>query len=106
MTDESAKTTLSDGSPVTGDHAELKANGQQKGYVVLSDDERAKGFVRPVRRTYVHRTCGAATTMGLPIAETFARKPDFYTGTFCASCNAHYPLEQFVWQGTGEQVGS
>jgi len=30
------------------------ADGQQRGYVVLSDEERAKGFVRPVRRSYVH----------------------------------------------------
>ena len=26
----------------------------QKAYVVLTEAERAKGFVRPVRRTYVH----------------------------------------------------
>lgn len=51
---EAPKTTLSDGSPVTSDHRELKANGQQRGYVVLSDEERAKGFVRPVRLSYVH----------------------------------------------------
>lgn len=30
-------------------------NGQQnKAYLVLSEAERAKGFVRPVRRTYIH----------------------------------------------------
>lgn len=51
---EEPKTTLTDGSPVTPDHRELKPNGQQKGYVVLSEEERAKGFVRPVRRTYIH----------------------------------------------------
>jgi hypothetical protein len=45
---------LTDGSPVTDDHRELKSNGQQKGYVVLSDEERARGFLRPVRRSYVH----------------------------------------------------
>jgi hypothetical protein len=32
----------------------LGANGQQKEYVVLSDAERLKGFVRPVRRCYKH----------------------------------------------------
>lgn len=46
--------TLSDGSPVTDDHRDLKSNGQQKGYVVLSDAERARGFVRPVRLSYRH----------------------------------------------------
>ncbi len=29
-------------------------DGQQKTYLVLSDAERAKGFVRPVRRSYKH----------------------------------------------------
>lgn len=84
--------TLSDGSPVTDDHRDLKSNGQQKGYVVLSDAERARGFVRPVRRTYVHVKCGAATTMGQSIAETYARDPQFYGGTFCVACGAHFPL--------------
>ncbi len=49
-----SKTILTDGSPVTPDHREFKENGQQKGYVVLSDEERAKGYVRPVRKTYKH----------------------------------------------------
>ncbi len=45
-----------DGSPVTEDHREIDPEtGMQKGYVVLSDEDRAKGFVRPVRKVYVHR---------------------------------------------------
>lgn len=99
--------TLSDGSPVTPDHREIDPRtGQQRGYVVLSESERARGFVRPVRRTYVHTTCGAATTMGLAIAETYARNPAFYSGTFCSSCRQHRPLAEFVWDGTDEVVGS
>jgi len=74
--------TLEDGLPVTPDHRDLKPNGQQKDYVVLSVEERAKGFVRPVRRTYVHEKCGVATTMSQSIAETYARDPYFYSGTF------------------------
>ena len=59
-----AKTTLTDGSPVTPDHREINPKtGMQKGYVVLSDDERVKGFVRPVRRSYRHLKCGVVTTM-------------------------------------------
>ena len=54
MQDEKPKTTMTDGSPVTADHRELKENGQQKGYVVLSEEERAKGYCRPVRRSYTH----------------------------------------------------
>ena len=41
--------TPTDGYPVTPDHRELLPNGQQKGYVVLSEEERKRGFVRPVR---------------------------------------------------------
>jgi hypothetical protein len=52
------QTTLTDGSPVTPDHREIDPRtGMQKAYVVLSAEERAKGFVRPVRRTYVHVGC-------------------------------------------------
>lgn len=103
------KTTLTDGSPVTPDHREIDpASGMQKGYVVLSAEERAKGFVRPVRRTYVHQKCGVATTMGQALAETYARQPDFYSGTFCVGCRAHFPVGEggeFVWDD-GQKVGT
>lgn len=99
------KTTLADGSPVSPDHREIQPNGQQKGYVVLSEEERGKGFVAPYRDTYLHKACGSMTTMGRPIAETYARQPDFYSGTFCVNCRAHFPLDQFVWAGTNLQVG-
>lgn len=99
--------TLVDGSPVTADHREIDPRtGLQKAYVVLSAEERAKGFVRPVRQVYKHSVCGMTTTMALALAETYARQPDFYTGTFCAICCAHFSLEQFVWDGTDQQVGS
>lgn len=103
------KQTLVDGSPVTPDHRELKPNGQQKDYVVLSTEERAKGYVRPVRRSYVHLKCGSATKMSLPIAETYARDPYFYSGTFCVDCGEHFPVGddgEFVWEGTDEKVGT
>lgn len=98
---------LTDGSPVTDDHREIDpVTGQQKGYVVLCESERAKGFVRPVRRSYRHKRCGSITTMGLALAETYARDPGFYSGTFCVACNEHGPLAEFIWEGTTEQVGS
>lgn len=97
---------LTDGSPVTDDYHELLPSGQQKGYVVLSSQERAKGFVRPVRDSYKHKTCGDITSMGLALAETYARDPTFYSGTFCSTCRAHFPLDQFVWAGTSEQLGT
>lgn len=99
--------TLTDGSPETPDHTEINpATGMQKGYVVLSAEERAKGFVRPVRTSYIHKTCGTLTTMNTAIAETYARDPGFYGGTFCVHCKTHRPLTEFVWDGTEEQVGS
>ena len=68
--------------------------------MVLSEAERAKGFVRPVRTQYVHLTCGKVTTMGLALAETYARDPGFYSGTYCATCRDHFPVGkegQFAW---------
>jgi hypothetical protein len=101
-------TTLTNGSPVTPDHREIDpASGMQRGYVVLSEEERAKGFVRPVRRTYIHLACGNETRMGQAIAETYARDPKFYSGTFCVHCKAHFSLDQFVWKDNpDQQVGS
>lgn len=151
--------TLTDGSPVTPDHAELRPDGMQKAYVVLSDAERARGFVRPVRLSYVHigapgpanplrdltedertqyaeygyvkfedypperspvvgrywtqaeldsKGCGTRTTMGQALAETYARDPQFYGGTFCCGCNTHLPVGadgEFVWDD-GSRVGT
>jgi hypothetical protein len=105
-----SETTLTDGSPVTPDHREINPfTGQQKAYVVLSATERAKGFVRPVRLSYVHDKCGGVTTMGGALAETYAREPAFYRGTFCIKCGAHFPVGehgQFTWDGTTEKVGT
>lgn len=163
MTDQ--KTTLTDGSPVTEDHRDIISggtrHGQQKAYVVLSEEERAKGFVRPVRKSYVHvgtpkpenplldltdeqkeryaeygyvkfekypedgsaigryytqadldkieKGCGVRTDMGQALAETYARDPKFYGGTFCCGCGSHFkvgPKGEFVWAGTDERVGT
>lgn len=156
---EQPKTALTDGSPVTDDHRDIDpATGLQKGYVVLSEEERAKGFVRPVRDAYVHvgarpahpvreltpeeierhkpfryvayeaypegesavvgrywtadqlnSGCGQTTTMGRALAETYARDPAFYGGTYCATCRSHFPVGaqgEFVWAGTDERVGT
>jgi hypothetical protein len=78
---------------------------QAAAYLVLSDEERAKGFVRPVRKTYVHSSCGTATTMSLPLAETYARDPKFYGATYCVGCQMHLPVREFTWED-GKQVGS
>ncbi len=140
---------------------ETRPDGQNEAYIVLSDEERAKGFVRPVRRSYIHvgppgpqhelrdltseeqerysdvgyvkyepypegsnslgrfwtqaqldavgKGCGTRTTMAQEIAETYAAKPGFYGSTFCCGCGKHLPVGrdgEFVWDGTGEKVGT
>lgn len=138
--------------------APIRPDGQQEKYLVLSEAERSKGFVRPVRRAYRHvgtrprfplraltpeeaaqhdgsgyvayeeylesdssaigrfwtqeqldSGCGSVTTMGDALAETYAREPGFYHGTFCVRCGAHFPVGErgeFVWDGTDERVGT
>lgn len=83
-------------------------DGMQKNYLVLSDEERAKGFVRPVRATYKHLKCGTTTTMGQALAETYARDPRFYSHTFCVRCKCHLPVGEngeFEWED-GSKVGT
>jgi hypothetical protein len=109
MMKDEPRTTLADGTQIYPEHTALKPNGQQQDYVVLAEEERAKGFVRPVRHSYVHLKCGGATRMSQTIAETYARNPYFYSGTFCCHCGAHFPVGddgEFVWEGTQERVGS
>lgn len=133
---------------------------QHEVYLVLSEEERAKGYVRPLRTAYVHvgpsgptyplrdltpeesrryvtyvyvkyeeypdnpqssvtgrfwtqeqldsvgQGCGTVTTMGFAIAETYARDPEFYGATYCMGCRRHLPVDEFVWDGTDERVGS
>jgi hypothetical protein len=103
------KITLADGSPVPDDesHREIDPKtGMQRGYIVLSDEERKKGFVRPLRRTYIHLKCKTETRMNDAIAETYARDPNFYDGTYCSQCRAHFPIGEdgeFVWKDNPEQ---
>lgn len=137
---------------------------QAEVYLVLSDEERAKGFVRPVRDRYIHvgppgprnpdwlrdltpdeqerfgqydyvkfepyndddassvvgrfwtqaqlaaigGGCQSVTTMGLALAETYARDPSFYGATYCVRCQKHLPVGEhgeFVWED-GSKVGT
>lgn len=142
---------------------------QNETYLVLSPEERAKGFLRPLRRSYIHNGrdltpnplrdltpdeqdryplatygylkaevlgtypcddpaceateherlrfwtqkdfnsltgCGATTTMGLELCETYARDPKFYGATYCVGCSMHRPVAEFVWAEDGQRVGS
>lgn len=108
MTEE--RTTLSDRTQVYPSHREIDPKtGMQKGYVVLAEEEVAKGYVRPFRKSYQHLKCGVVTTMGDTIAATYARDPHFYSGTFCCGCGTHFPVGEngeFVWDGSNEKVGT
>lgn len=86
---------------------------QNDAYLVLSDAELAKGFVRPVRYSYVHDKarggCGGETDMSAKLAETYAREPAFYGATYCFHCRMHKPVGvdgEFVWSDDGAPVGS
>ena len=160
--------------PRLGHGVDAEPIPQHEVYLVLSEEERAKGFVRPVRKSYQHvgkfvdkkgkivsleiglegcsdwakqyyskengyvaflqypdsespltgkyitqeeldsfnshkensGGCGTVTTMGLALAETYARDPNFYGATYCCGCMKHLPVEEFIWDGTKERVGS
>lgn len=82
--------------------------GMHKDYWVLPEEDRARGFVRPVRLTYIHEKCSASTRMNRAIAETYAANPRYYGATFCSRCGNHYPVGEngeFVWED-GSKVGT
>src|SRR5882672_3988387 len=145
--DATQRTTIGGMHPDDPAHRELLESGMQRDYVILTPEERHRGYVRPVRRSYVHvglqepyqlrdvteeergkyegceyvkyekylesraplvgrfwtqamldrvnKGCCATTTMSIEIAETYARKPDFYDATYCSTCGRHYPVEEF-----------
>lgn len=86
--------------------------GQHDVYLVLSDEELAKGFVRPYADCYVHARdlggCGTVTTMGVALSETYARDPNFYGATYCVGCRMHKAVGEngeFYWcNRSSEQV--
>lgn len=101
------KMTTTSGEPVeqvvTRQQGERGLRGS---YVILAPEERAKGFVRPVRLSYIHVRCSTRTNMAKAIAETFARDPQFYTHTFCVRCDTHVPVGECIWEADASPVGS
>lgn len=88
--------------PRLGHGYDREPQDQHEVYLVLSEEERAKGFTRPLYRAYIHHDpeCGAVTTMGLALCETYARDPSFYGATYCARCRLHRPVGregEFTW---------
>lgn len=92
--------------PRLGHGVDKEPMDQHEVYLVLSEEERAKGFVRPLRRSYIHEKCGAKTSMGLALCETYARDPQFYGSTYCTNCSMHLPVGDFKWSEDGAVVGT
>ena len=101
-----AELTTDPNDPRLGHGVDNKPTPQSDVYLVLSEDERKKGFVRPYRNKYVHKTCGVETAMGQALSETYARNPKFYGATYCVGCQMHKPVSEFTWSADGEVVGS
>lgn len=86
---------------------------QAKVYLVLSEEERGKGFVRPYRDAYIHDTCTSPakppnitiTVMGRALSETYARDPKFYGSTYCCHCKMHRPVGEFHWYEMDGSIG-
>jgi hypothetical protein len=102
--------------PRLGHGSDREPGQMNEVYLILSDEERSKGYVRPVRRSYRHQDpeCGAVTTMAQALAETYAARPGFYGATYCCGCRMHRPVGaagEFTWMtadggDTAELVGT
>lgn len=98
--------TTDPSDPRLGHGVDAEPIPQHEVYLVLSAEEIAKGFVRPLRRSYTHKKCRASTRMGLALCETYAAQPAFYGATYCVGCGMHLPVSEFVWDEDGQPVGS
>jgi hypothetical protein len=107
-------TTTDPSDPRLGRGVDEEETEQHEVYLVLSEEDIFKGYVRKYREGYIHDVCGAVTWMGPAIAETYARKPDFYGATYCCQCRKHLPVGpdgEFRWvekngTPTEERVGA
>jgi hypothetical protein len=96
-----------------GNGADDTPRPQSAVYLVLSEAERAKGFIRPYRDAYIHDACTkpprlpdvAITTMGRALSETYARDPKFYGTTYCRHCSMHRPVGEFHWYEMDGAIG-
>lgn len=98
--------TTNPNDPRLGHGSDTEKIEQHEVYLILSEEERAKGFIRLLRDSYIHKTCGVLTKMGNALAETYARDPKFYGATYCVGCKMHKPVSEFLWDGSKEEVGS
>jgi hypothetical protein len=83
-----------------------RPDGQNEAYLVLSEEERAAGRVRPLRNSYRHTVCGTVTKMPDACAETYSVNPGFYGATFCAHCKTHLALVDADGNRVFEWIGA
>lgn len=76
---------------------------------MLTELDKARGYVRPLRYIYTHLGCGAQQHMSLKVAEAYAREPTRQQRLYCLHCDEHFNVGakgEFVWAGTEERVGT
>lgn len=76
------------------DYGSKKPDGQYENHPTNTEGE----YVAPIRRTYIHKSCGVATKIGMEIAETYAKNPKYYGRTFCVGCHSYFPVSEFYWE--------
>jgi len=74
-------------------------------YLERDDSDVLGSFWTQKRLDSVGKGCYTTTTMGRPLAETYARNPRFYGATYCVQCMMHRPVSEFIWKD-GSRLGS
>lgn len=97
-------------APPSAPTEERLTDGQHADHYVLCPEDRAQGYVEPLRLEYRHLECGGVTRMPRACAETYARDPGYYGATFCCICGNYFPVGErgeFVWDdGSEQRVGT
>ncbi|GIG20752.1 hypothetical protein Cch01nite_14760 [Cellulomonas chitinilytica] len=72
--------------------------------MTLSPAARYEGSLVGVPCVYVHRACGAYTTMPVEIIRSYLANPFLYGDeTFCAGCSDYVPHRDCFWE-TGQSL--
>jgi len=97
-------------APANAPTEERLSDGQHADHYVLCPEDRAKGYVEPLRIDYIHEKCGGVTTMPHACARTYAVQPEYYGSTFCCTCRDYFPVGkhgEFIWNdGSRQKVGT
>jgi len=86
---------------MTFDYGNKLSDGQHEHHPINKDGE----YAAPIRRKYIHKSCGVVTKIGLDIAETYAKNPNYYGRTFCCGCKDYFNVGDFYWEIDGVILG-